>query len=58
MASLSMRFAQLIRRPALPALLLLMATPAACAADLRLDGISLPPGFAIELYAANVPGAP
>jgi glucose/arabinose dehydrogenase len=56
MASFSMRIAQLIRLPALPTLLL-MATPAACAADLRLDGITLPPGFAIELYAANVPGA-
>jgi len=44
--------------PALPGLLLIMASTAACAsADLRLGDITLPPGFAIEIYAANVPGA-
>jgi len=47
-----------LRRSPLPGLLLVMASASACAsADLRLDDITLPPGFAIEVYAANVPGA-
>ena len=58
MVSFSTRIARLIQCPALPAvLLLLMPSAAACAANLHLDGITLPPGFAIELYTANVPGA-
>jgi len=47
MASFYVRIVQLIRRPALPALLMIMASAAACAADLHLDGITLPPGFSI-----------
>ena len=38
-------------------LLLLAASLNACARDLPLDKIKLPPGFAISLYAGDVPGA-
>jgi glucose/arabinose dehydrogenase len=37
--------------------LLLIAACSASASDLHLDKIVLPPGFVIELYAGNVPGA-
>ena len=44
--------------PALARILAVLALPAAtaCAADLPLERIKLPPGFAIEVYA-EVPGA-
>ncbi|MFZ2300586.1 MAG: PQQ-dependent sugar dehydrogenase [Gallionella sp.] len=38
-------------------ILLLTASLFACARDLPLDRIKLPPGFKISLYADNVPGA-
>ena len=38
-------------------LMLLAAVPACSAADIRLAEVTLPPGFSIDLYAANVPGA-
>jgi glucose/arabinose dehydrogenase len=38
-------------------LMLLALVPACSAADIRLAEITLPPGFSIDLYAANVPGA-
>ena len=38
-------------------ILLLTASLTACARDLPLDKIKLPPGFKISLYADNVPGA-
>jgi len=38
-------------------ILLLAASLVACARDLPLDRIKLPPGFNISLYADNVPGA-
>jgi len=38
-------------------IMLLIASLAACARDLPLDKIKLPPGFKITLYADNVPGA-
>lgn len=54
MASIYLCIVQFLRYPAL---LLFMVSAAASAADLRLDDITLPPDFAIEVYAANVPGA-
>ncbi len=38
-------------------LLLVMASTASAQSGLRLDTITLPPGFSISLYAADVPGA-
>jgi len=58
MASSFMHFVLDMRRLLLTALLLAMASVSACAStELRLDGITLPPGFTIEVLAANVPGA-
>jgi glucose/arabinose dehydrogenase len=38
-------------------LMLLAVVPACPAADIRLAEVTLPPGFSIDLYASNVPGA-
>jgi len=57
MTSFCRQIIRIVRRTALPCLLSSLTTAAACAADLRLDDIILPPGFSIEAYAADVPGA-
>jgi len=46
----------MMRRPALLAAALLAFTASACA-KMPLDRIKLPPGFHIEVFAADVPGA-
>ena len=58
MASFTESIVRFLRFPALPALLMTLASASACAGDdLRLGNITLPPGFAIEVYADKVPGA-
>lgn len=58
MATFYRGIASFLCHPALHGLLLIMAAASACAsADLRISDITLPPGFSIEVYAANVPGA-
>jgi len=62
MVLVSRRSPRLLRRlnsacSLLVALFLLIFASACQAADLPLDEIKLPPGFAIELYAKNLPGA-
>lgn len=58
MASSFMHPVMPMRRLLLSALLLAMASVSACAStELRLNDITLPPGFTIEVLTANVPGA-
>lgn len=58
MRKISMCVCLVTRRLTIIGLMLLVTTAAACAAPVpRLSDIRLPPGFAIELYADQVPGA-
>ncbi|MBI2354937.1 MAG: sorbosone dehydrogenase family protein [Deltaproteobacteria bacterium] len=51
------RLVTFLRRPPLLCLLLVLGAAAGASAEPRLDEITLPPGFSIELYSATVPGA-